>query len=276
MGDTVDVALRSVVQVKAGGRGIGTGVIWRSNSAASELVTNAHVVAGVGKGQLQVTLADGRAYAAELLASQTQLDLALLRIAAGNLPAALVAESSSLRVGEWVFAIGNPWGQVGVVTQGVISATGALTMRDGRKAQYLRSDVQLAPGNSGGPLLNVDGHVIGINAMIFGGDLSVAIPSATVIEWIAGQPDRSVRLGVGVRPVAVPAHGPALLVVNVEVDSPAARALMVGDVLLGVNGERIHDADALVRVVRRGAAGKQALKMAILRGGQAREVPVAV
>lgn len=190
LADVIAAVRSTVVQIRAGGRGVGTGVIWRSDALHSEVITNAHVVAGVahrnGAG-LRVVTADDRSFAAQLLAADPRLDLALLGVNVGRLPAAKMGDSTRLRVGELVFAIGNPWGQPGVVTSGVISGLGSMAIRGvGRTAPYIRSDVLLAPGNSGGPLLNVSGDVIGINAMIFGGDLSVAIPSHVVAEWIAG------------------------------------------------------------------------------------------
>lgn len=194
MAAMVEQARASVVQVRSGGRGIGTGVVWRGDAARTEIVTNAHVVAG-GRwrgagGPIRVVTAGGRELDAAVTATNAQLDLAMLRVEAGDLPVARVSDSSQLRVGELVFAIGNPWGQVGVVTSGVVSGTGTLPIQGtNRRARYIRSDVLLAPGNSGGPLLNADGAVVGINAMIFGGDLSVAIPSRVAMEWIAGQPD---------------------------------------------------------------------------------------
>ncbi len=187
--DMIAAAKASAVQICAGGRSVGTGVIWHSDAVRSKVVTNAHVAASVahhnGAGLRMVT-ADNRSFAAQLLAGDSQLDLALLGLDVGGLPAARIGDSTRLRVGELVFAIGNPWGQAGVVTSGVISGLGSMAVRGtGRTAPYIRSDVLLAPGNSGGPLLNAAGAVIGVNAMIFGGDLSVAIPSHVVAEWIA-------------------------------------------------------------------------------------------
>jgi serine protease Do len=182
----IDRVKLSTVQVKAGGRGIGTGVVWRSDAAASDIVTNAHVVAGVPDRAIRVMLNDGREAQARVIEADAQLDLALLRIELGGAKAARVASSSQLRVGELVFALGNPWGQVGVATRGIVSGAGQVGWRNGRSVRYVRSDVQLAPGNSGGPLVNAGGDVVGINAMIFGGDLSVAIPSDVVSEWLAG------------------------------------------------------------------------------------------
>jgi serine protease Do len=176
---------RSTAQVNAGARGIGSGVVWRADAQTCDVMTNAHVVAGVHAADIRVTLADGREAQARVLASDTQLDLALLRVELGGATAAQVAKPGAQRVGGLVFALGNPWGQVGVATQGIVSGAGDIGLRNGRSMRYIRSDVQLAPGNSGGPLVNADGAVIGINAMIFGGDLSVAIPSDVARDWVA-------------------------------------------------------------------------------------------
>jgi serine protease Do len=186
----IEQAQASVVQVHSGERGIGTGVIWRSNGSGSEVITNAHVVAGhgrnAGRAPIRIVTTAGRELDAMVSATNAQLDLAMLGVAAGDLPVAKISDSSQLRIGEWVFAIGNPWGQVGVVTSGIVSGMGSIVIQGtDRRAHYIRSDVLLAPGNSGGPLLNAKGAVVGINAMIFGGDLSVAIPSRVAMEWLA-------------------------------------------------------------------------------------------
>ncbi len=200
--DILARAKESVVQLRQHERGIGTGVIWSTHSESSLILTNHHVVAGhpdaggMGNAKQQpirVSLHDGRETDAVVVARNPDLDLALLQIPLGALPVAPVADSRRLRVGEWVFAIGNPWGARDVVTHGIVNGIGkvGLGVRDSNRAQenhrvteYVRSDVALAPGNSGGPLLNARGEVIGINAMIMGGDLSVAIPSHVAVAWL--------------------------------------------------------------------------------------------
>src|SRR6266508_3951027 len=180
--DLIEHVRPSVVQIRSAGRGNGTGVIWRANGA---ILTNDHVVAHAN-GRIEVMLTDGRTLAATVGARNADLDLALL-----ELPAAAVGDSAQLRVGELVFAVGHPWGQPWVVTAGIVSGLGEVPVRGAsdagvaneRMAQYVRSDVRLAPGNSGGPLLNARGEVVGINAMIFGGDLAVSIPSHVASEW---------------------------------------------------------------------------------------------
>jgi serine protease Do len=277
-----------VVRVQSGGKGVGTGIVWRSTASSSEVLTNFHVVANTK--HIRVVLSDdagnGREADAEVTQHNPELDLAMMKIGVGHLSPAPIADSSKLRVGEWVFAIGNPWGARDVVTHGIVSGFGKVGMRGtNRTAEYIRSDVALAPGNSGGPLLNVRGEVIGINAMIMGGDLSVAIPSHVATEWVAGQPDKPVRLGIVVQPVFVPAksfslgawaqarHG--LLVMDVEVGGPSAQALMVGDVVIGVGGQVVENTDALVASVNRNARHGN-VRLNVLRGGALCDVDVKV
>ena len=172
-------AQRSVVVVHNGRMGAGAGVIWRSDGY---IVTNQHVIA---RGKPRVTLADGREYPARPIARKSDIDLALLHIEAVDLPTALIADSRDLKVGEMVMAIGHPWGQLGAVSGGIISSLGeAKTRKGGDSVPIIRSDVLLAPGNSGGPLVNAAGGVIGINTMVVGGDLGVAIPSHLVQEFV--------------------------------------------------------------------------------------------
>ncbi len=279
-----------VVRVQSGGRGVGTGIVWRSNARTSEILTNFHVVANTK--HIRVVLSNDAEHDAEVTNRSPELDLALLKINLGNLTPAPVADSSNpkmLRVGEWVFAIGNPWGARDVVTQGIVSGFGKVGIRGtNRTAEYIRSDVALAPGNSGGPLLNARGEVIGINAMIMGGDLSVAIPSHVATEWVAGQPDKPVRLGIVVQLVLVPTKGfslgawaqakQGLLVMDVEQGGPAAQALMVGDVVLGVGGQAVENPDALAASVARNASGNARgnVRLNVLRGGALRDVDVSI
>jgi serine protease Do len=272
----------SVVVVKSGERGAGAGVIWRSDGG---IVTNWHVV-GHARGQVTVLLGDGRELPAKVVNHNAALDLALLQVEAEDLPSALVGDSSRLRVGELVFAVGHPWGQRDFVTAGIVSAVGTIGVPgSGRTAQYIRSDVALGPGNSGGPMLNARGEVIGINAMVFGGDMGVAIPSHVASQWVAGPPSRKVRLGVGILPVELPGvevdlgfglrdRAAGLLVTEIEADGPAHRAgLLVGDVLLAAGGEPVPDGDALLGVLAARSAREQ-IRLHVMRGQAFREIEV--
>ncbi len=171
---------RSVVVVQDGQRGAGAGVVWR---AGGYIVTNHHVVAG---GKPHVSLPDGSQLPARLVAQDPEIDLALLQVDKPNLPPVPVADSRRLRVGQVVLAVGHPWGQRGFVTGGIISSLGEAPTRGPRRSvPIIRSDVTLAPGNSGGPLANATGGVIGINTLVVGGDLGVAIPSHLVEAFVA-------------------------------------------------------------------------------------------
>jgi serine protease Do len=262
----IERAQISVVQVRSGGRGIGAGVVWDPDGLA---ITNHHVVAG-GHRDVSVALHDGRTFDANVLKSSRSLDLALLRLEGEglDLPSVPVGDSDALRVGELVYAIGHPWGRVGAVSAGIVGGVGELRGR-GSSARYVRSDVTLAPGNSGGPLLNARGEVVAINAMIFG-RMALSIPSNAAGAWVAAE--RRPRLGVGVLPVDLPAflHREAgkggLVVAAVEPGGAADRTgLMVGDVLLSIAEKPLDGAGTLLEVLAR--AG-DAVSLRVMRGGR--------
>lgn len=267
-----------VVEVRSRGRGGGAGVIWRADGA---IVTNQHVVEG--SRDIEVHLLDGRVLPAKVVNGNSTLDLALLQVEATDLPAVPVGDSTKLRVGELVVAVGHPWGQKGAATLGIVSGLGHVSMpRSGREAQYIRSDVRLAPGNSGGPLLDAHGTVVGVNAMIFGGDMGVAIPSHVAVAWVAGPPSRRVFLGVGVQPVELPLEVPhvgraraaGLLLVAIEPGGPAERAgLHVGDVLLSVVGQPVPDGDSLLGALAQWQA-RESVQLKTWRAGSLRDVDV--
>lgn len=264
----IETAQRSVVQVRSGGRGIGAGVIWDPDGL---VLTNHHVVAG-GRRGVTVALHDGRAFEAEVVKSSGSLDLALLRLSgeARDLPAAPIGDSDALRVGELVYAIGHPWGSVGAVSAGIVGGVGELRGRGrGSSARYVRSDVTLAPGNSGGPLLNARGEVVAINAMVFG-RMALSIPGNAAGAWAAAE--RRPRLGVGVLPVEIPAplRGEAgasgLVIATFEAGGVAERAgLLVGDVLLSVAGKPLDGAETLLEALAR--AGDR-VDLRVMRGGR--------
>lgn len=177
-------AKRSLVVVQNGHRGAGAGVIWRPEGI---VVTNYHVI---HRGKPKVSFLGGEDYRAKIIAHAKDIDLAILRIESPQLdgfnpPVAPIADSHDLRVGQIAFAIGHPWGQIGAASAGIISGLGSVPVRGKRgSVQVIRTDVRLAPGNSGGPLMNAAGGVIGINTMVVGGDLGLAIPSHIVNEFI--------------------------------------------------------------------------------------------
>ena len=263
----IEDAQRSVVQVRSSGRGIGAGVIWPGEGL---VMTNHHVISGRRRrNNVRVALHDGRALDADVVKSDRSLDLALLRMEGdrGDLPAAPVGDSDTLRVGELVYAIGHPWGSVGAVSAGIVGGVGELRGPGrGSSARYVRSDVALAPGNSGGPLLNARGEVVAINAMIFG-QMALSIPSKAAEAWVAG--GRRPRLGIGVLPVEVPvslSREAGLVIVGVETGGAADRAgLLVGDVLLAVSGAPLGKPGTLLEAVAR---ADDAVSLRVMRGGK--------
>lgn len=175
----VDDVQRSLVIVQSRRTGGGSGIIWESRGL---ILTNSHVL---GSRAPRVILADDRQFTAEVLGVDREIDLALLKIDGKNLPSARIGDSTRVRVGELVFAIGHPWGQRNAVTTGVVShLTHADTRGSHRLVPVIRTDARLAPGNSGGPLVNAGGEVLGINTMIVGGDQGVAIPSAVALDLV--------------------------------------------------------------------------------------------
>jgi serine protease Do len=161
--------------VHNGRRGAGAGVLVDDN-----LVLTSHHVVARGR-SFTVELDDDASYEARVLARESETDLALLEIPANGYPSAVFSEREP-RPGEMVFAFGHPWGRT-VLTCGVLSAVTSARTRNG-EIPVLRTDAQLAPGNSGGPLLNAAGEVIGLNAMIFGGDQGIAIPASVIRKFL--------------------------------------------------------------------------------------------
>ncbi len=268
----IEEVQRSVVQVRSSGRGIGAGVIWPGDSL---VLTNHHVISGRRRrGNIRVALYDGRTFDADVVKSGRNLDLALLRLEGdyGDLPAAPVGDSDALRVGELVYAIGHPWGSVGAVSAGIVGGVGELRGPGrGSSTRYVRSDVALAPGNSGGPLLNARGEVVAINAMIFG-LMALSIPSNAAEAWVAGE--RRPRLGIGVLPVELPAFlrreagTTGLVIAGVETGGVADRAgLLVGDVLLAIAGKPLGEAKTLLETV---AHAGDVVSLRVMRGGKIR------
>ena len=178
--------LKSLVIVNNGRYGAGAGMILHQDGS---IVTNHHVAR---KSSLRISTMNGNEYNAEIVAREKKHDLALLKIETGEeLVPAPLADSRKLRVGQFAFAVGHPWGQIGSFTAGIISSLGSLPLRWRKGAvDVIRTDARLAPGNSGGPLLDARGRVIGINTMIMGGDLGVAIPIHVVNDFVGRKMDR--------------------------------------------------------------------------------------
>ena len=175
--DLVEQVMPSLVIVRGHRFGAGAGIVWDANGL---VLTNNHVV---GRRTPIVVLQDDREYESRLIARDPDVDLALLSIDVSGLTP-LMPASVSPRVGEMVFAFGHPWGQRNTVTRGIVSALVHAHNRRGEKLPVVRSDTPLAPGNSGGPLVNAKGEVVGINAMIVGGDQSVSIVASVATDFV--------------------------------------------------------------------------------------------
>jgi serine protease Do len=269
-GEIAEQLRRSTVLIESGGRGAGSGVIWSSDGV---VVTNAHVVRG---SRVSVQLWDGREFDAAVRSRDPRRDLAQLHIDAANLPAAPPADSSAVRPGELAIAIGNPLGFVGALATGVIHAVGPLHGL-GRQS-WVQADVRLAPGNSGGPLADAHGHVIGINTMVAGG-LALAIPSNRVRDFLSAGPANA-WLGVTVHPALIPRAGGAgktfgLVVLEVEPGGPADQAsLLAGDILLGTEEKPFTAVEDLSAALEGG--NPRVLRLEFLRGDYAKIRRVAV
>jgi serine protease Do len=257
-GEVAEALRRTTVQVGNRGRGFGSGVIL---SADGLIVTNAHVVRS---SHAQVKLWDGRTLDAVVTSRDLTRDLAALLASGSGLPAATLADSSKARVGELVLAVGNPLGFEGALSTGIIHAAGSV--RGLGTNSWLQADVKLAPGNSGGPLADAQGRVLGINTMVAGG-LALAIPSNDVARFLANGPSHSV-LGVEVRPVRIIVRDEnriGLLVMEVSPGGPASVAsLMIGDILVGIDGVLFRSVNDL-EIALQGTA-ERVLHLLFLRG----------
>ncbi|HUI55175.1 MAG TPA: trypsin-like peptidase domain-containing protein [Bryobacteraceae bacterium] len=245
-GEIAERLRRSTVQVFPGRRaGAGSGVVWGADGL---VVTNAHVAR---TDAAEIELWDGRRFPARVTSRDPRRDLAALRIAAAGLPAATPGDSQALRPGELVIAIGSPLGFAGALSTGVVHSVG--TIAGMGRQNWIRADVRLAPGNSGGPLADSEGRVVGINTAIVYG-LGVAVPAAAAAEFLR----RGSRPSLGVTLREIPQ---GLLLLEVDPDGAAAAAsLRPGDVLLGTFDDLSDGLDS----------GREVLRLQFLRNGVSR------
>jgi serine protease Do len=259
-------------------RGMGSGFII---SADGIILTNSHVVKDAS--EVTVKLTDRREYRAKVLGTDPKTDVAVLKIEARNLPVVTLGNPKDLRVGEWVLAIGSPFGFENTVTAGVVSAKGR-SLPDDSAVPFIQTDVAVNPGNSGGPLFNARGEVIGMNSQIYsrsggyqGVSFAIPIDVATRIkdQIVATGKVQHARLGVTVQEVnqsladSFKLDRPeGALVASVEKDGPADKAgLQPGDVIRRVNGQPIVASGDLPAVVVQSMPG-QRLQMEVWRQGR--------
>src|SRR5690349_3611812 len=243
-------------------------------------VTNNHVVQNAEN--VQVTTDDGKTYTAKVIGSDSRTDLALIKVEGDNFPFVKLTDNSP-RVGDWVLAVGNPFGLGGTVTAGIVSARGR-DIGAGPYDDFIQIDAPVNKGNSGGPTFDVDGNVIGVNTAIFspsGGSVGIAfaIPAATVKSVVAQLKDKGAVsrgwIGVQIQPVTPDiadsiglktAEG--ALVADPQANGPAAKAgIQAGDVITGVNGSPVKDARDLARQIGSLAPGSS-VKLTVWRKGE--------
>jgi serine protease Do len=268
--------------------GTGTGFIFDS---AGHIITNNHVIADAAR--VRVRLVDGREFSATVTGRDESTDIAVVKIepdGGGALPTVTFGDSDSLRVGDWVLALGNPLGLDFTVTAGIVSARGRqISARPGALEAFIQTDAAINPGNSGGPLVDLLGRVVGVNTAIAGGSRFVgygfAVPidlaRRVVSDLLEHGYVRRPRLGIRVSDVtAVDAEAYRLPSVSgaevngVEAGSPADRAgLQVGDVVVALDGQPVSDATALTTGLVRHEPGEE-VRLTVIRGGARRELTV--
>lgn len=265
-------------------RAAGSGIII---SADGYILTNNHVVEGAK--EVSVTLSDKRDLKAKIVGRDPKTDLAVLKISAGDqLPAARLGDSDRLRVGDWVLAIGNPFGLSHTVTSGIVSAKGRV-IGEGPYDDFIQTDASINPGNSGGPLFNMSGEVVGINTAIIpnGQGIGFAIPVNTAKEIVPQLEAKGVvtrgYIGVNIQSVT-PEIARALkldgqrgaLVADVVSGGPAeAAGVKRGDVIISFNGKSVKDAHDLPALVAASKIGQDAT-LVVLRNGKENSLTVKV
>jgi len=268
----------------------GSGFVFASSQDSTYILTNSHVVEDAGR--IRVRFQDGREFDARVRGTDPKSDVAVLEIAARGIPALKWGDSARLEVGEWVVAIGNPFGLSHSLTAGVVSAKGRTSLGINDYEDFIQTDAAINPGNSGGPLLNLDGEVIGVNTAIFsrsGGYMGIgfAIPSnlaRTIAEQILthGQVIRGM-IGLTVQPLTreiAEALGlrdqRGVLVNQVGAGSPAeAAGLRAGDVLVSFDGTPLADGGQYRNRVAMARPGSTVV-LGVIRDGRRLDIPVRV
>jgi serine protease Do len=258
-------------------KGLGSGVVIDKRGY---ILTNNHVVEDAD--EVKISFADGKTVTGKVVGTDPKSDLAVVKVDGVDVQAARLGDSEKLLVGEWVIAIGNPFGLDHTVTVGVLSAKGRAGFQGGHFEDFLQTDASINPGNSGGPLVNLDGEVIGINTMIagMGTGIGFAVPSSMakpIVEQLISTghvrrpmvgirmqemtPEMAKTIGKG-----APDHG--ALVAQLEPGSPAEKAgARPGDVIVAVNGQSVKDSRDVQRAIFAGKVG-QRVDLSVWRDGQ--------
>jgi serine protease DegQ len=268
--------------------GAGSGVI--VDARRGYIITNHHVIDGAD--EITVTLRDGRELSAKKLGSDKGTDIALLQVEANNLVDIPIGDSSKLNVGDYVIAIGNPFGLGHTVTAGIVSALGRSGLNIEGYEDFIQTDASINPGNSGGPLVNIRGEIVGINSAIIapsGGNVGIgfAVPSM-MMKSVMDQLIEHGEVSRGQIGITISSLNPAMaanlgltvsegaLVSSVLDDSPADKAgVETGDVVTAVNGTTIRDATALRNRIGLARSGST-VTLQVLRDGRSRDIRVTI
>ena len=258
-------------------------------SADGYIVTNAHVVDSAD--EVRIRLTDRREFIAKVIGADKRTDVAVVKIEATNLPRVVIGDPEKLKVGEWVVAIGKPFGLENTMTAGIVSAKGRDLPQE-NLVPFIQTDVAINPGNSGGPLFNLRGEVVGINSLIYsrsGGymGLAFAIPIDVAMNTVnqireKGRVTRG-RIGVQIQEVSKEAadsfglkSAMGALVNSVEKGGPAEKAgVEPGDIIIKVDGRDVTNSNVLPRIVTQIQPGKKVM-LTVWRSGQSREIAVVV
>ncbi len=270
--------------------GQGSGFVFTANNKKTYILTNNHVVEGNDK--ISVKFLDGREFEAKIKGTDPKSDIAVIEIEASGLPAVQIGDYSQLEVGEWVVAIGNPFGLSHTLTVGVVSAKGRTSLGINDYEDFIQTDAAINPGNSGGPLVNLDGEVIGMNTAIFsrsGGYMGIgfAIP-INLVQRIANQlieKGEVVRgyLGIMIQPLTADLaksfelkNEKGILIAQVTKNSPADKAgLKAGDVIVNFQGRPVSEVGDFRNQVAMEQPGSK-VEFDIIRDGKQRSVTVKI
>lgn len=259
-------------------RSLGSGVIVRGDGY---ILTNNHVIAGAD--EILVQLHDGRQTLAKVVGSDPETDLAVLKIGLDGLQAVTVGDPSSMRVGDIVLAIGNPYGFGHSVTQGIVSATGRYGLGLSQYENFIQTDAAINPGNSGGALIDTEGRLLGINTAISSGTgsyigIALAIPTDLAMRTMNDiiRYGRPLRGWLGLEVQSMPDRDNGVVVSRIYADSPADEAgLRIGDVVTAINGIPVGDGQAGMNTIARTHPG-EIVSLQVERNGKTLKLEIKV